>query len=59
MVSHERKLVGLDITEINEDIEIEQGRRGYYGEHYYGLVSPTVGLGLDLIDSIFQQYFTL
>jgi arginase len=57
--AHERNLVGLDVMEINRKLEQEEGRVAFRGEHGYGLVSPTVGLGLDLIDSIFTNYFTL
>lgn len=45
--------------EINPKLEFEEGRLSFRGEHRYGLVSPTVGLGLDLIDSLFTEYFTL
>lgn len=45
--------------EINQKLEQEDSRPAYRGEHEYGIVSPTVGLGIDLIDSVFTQYFTL
>ena len=58
-VAHQRKLVGLDVMEINRDLEKEDQRPIYRDEHYYGPVSPTVGLGIDLIESLFTKYFTL
>jgi arginase len=58
-IAHRRHLVGLDIMEINPSIELEEGRVTFRGEELFGLVSPTVGLGLDLINSIFTEYFSL
>lgn len=57
--AHYRNLVGLDVVEINKQLEMEDARMFFRGESKYGMVSPTVGLGLDLIDSVFTTYFTL
>ncbi len=58
-VSHQRRLVGLDIMEINKELEMEECRISFRGESRNGLVTPTVGLGIDLVESIFTEYFTL
>ena len=58
-VAHMRKLVGLDVVEINEALEVEEARPAFRSEEFYGMVSPTLGLGIDLIESIFTEYFTL
>lgn len=58
-VAHTRRLVGLDVVEINPALETEEARHTFRGEEPYGLISPTVGLGIDLIESVFTEYFTL
>lgn len=45
--------MGLDVVEINQDLENEEARHTFRGEEPYGIVSPTVGLGIDLIESVF------
>jgi arginase family enzyme len=57
--SWERKLVSMDLVEINPTLETGS-RKNYRGEEKYTEnISPTVGMGLDLIDSIFKKYFSL
>ena len=59
-VAHARQLVGLDVVEINAELQKgEEDREVLRSEEYYSKVKPTVGLGIDLIESIFTQYFTL
>lgn len=59
-VAHSRQLVGLDVVEINAELEKgEEEREVLRSEEYYEKVKPTVGLGIDLIESVFTQYFTL
>lgn len=59
-VAHERRLVSMDITEINEDLcPLEKKRNRYRGENALGELSQTVGLGVDLVTSVYTRYFTL
>ena len=58
-VAHCRRLVGLDVVEINIDLEGKESRQILRSEQFYGEVSPTLGLGVDLIESIFTRYFTI
>jgi len=58
-VAHERKLVGLDVVEINPALEQNEIRHTFRSEEHYGVVGETVGLGIDLIESVFTEYFTL
>lgn len=58
-VAHEKKLVGLDIVEINPVLEENFHRKKYRGEDLYQEIGQTVGLGLDLIESVFTKYLTL
>ena len=49
-VAHCRKLVGLDVVEINVDLDEDKKKREILrSEEEYGEVSPTLGLGIDLI----------
>ena len=48
----------MDLVEINPGIS-EPDRSKYRGEEIYGEMGPTLGVGVDLIDSIFKQYLTL
>ena len=58
-VAHERKLVGLDVVEINPELEVNEIRQTFRSEEHYGVVGETLGLGIDLIESAFTDYFTL
>lgn len=59
-VAHERKLVGLDVVEINKLLEKSNvPRDAFRGEDDLKPVTQTVGLGIDLIRSAFTEYFTL
>lgn len=49
----------MDVVEINPKIEEEPVRRRYRGEEEHGEISATVGLGVDLIDSLFKKYLSL
>jgi hypothetical protein len=49
----------MDLVEINPTLETGT-RKNYRGEeNYIENLSPTVGMGLDQIDSIFKKYFSL
>ena len=49
----------MDLVEINPLIE-EKPRTNYRGEEHYDVnLSQTVGMGVDLIDSLFKKYLSL
>ena len=57
---HERKMVSMDIVEINEDFEKnESKRKPYRGEGDLSPVTKTVGMGIDLMSSLFTKYLEL
>lgn len=57
---HERRMVSMDIVEINEDFEKNEGkRRNYRGESELKEVTKTVGMGIDLMSSVFAKYLEL
>ncbi len=59
-VTHQRKLVGMDLVEINDDIKgLKVDRESFRGEEHLGKVSQTVGMGIDLIESMFTTYLEL
>jgi arginase len=58
-VSHQRRLVSMDLVEINPSLESTAPRKAFRDEEIYGEVTPTVGLGIDLVTSIFTKYLTL
>lgn len=59
-LAHERKLVGMDLVEINEKLNPSEDLRGVYrGEEDLRRVSKTVGLGIDLVSSLFTRYLQL
>ena len=57
---HERRLVGMDLVEINEDFSKGEPKRvPYRGEAEIEDVTQTVGMGIDLMSSLFTRYFEL
>lgn len=59
-LAHERKLVGMDLVEVNESLDpTEEIRKTYRGESELRRVSKSVGMGMDLISSVFTKYLTL
>lgn len=59
-LAHQRKLVSMDLVEINPLLNEEQSiRRKYRGEADLKAVSKTVGMGIDLVSSVFTNYLTL
>lgn len=59
-LAHERKLVGMDLVEVNELLDpTEEIRRNYRGESELRRVSKSVGMGMDLISSVFTKNLTL
>ena len=57
---HERRMVSMDIVEINEDFEKNEAkRRNYRGEGELKDVTKTVGMGIDLMSSVFAKYLEL
>lgn len=57
---HERRLVSMDLVEINDSINSnEDKRRNYRGEDSLQNVSKSVGMGCDLMTSLFTKYFEL
>jgi arginase len=57
---HERKVVSLDVVEINEDFEKdEEKRKNYRGETELKTITKTVGMGVDLISSVFCRQLEL
>ena len=58
-VAHKRKLVGLDVVEINPELEANKIWQTHRLEEHVGVVGETLGLGIDLIESAFTGYFTL
>ena len=59
-VAHERKLVSLDLVEVNSQINSSGLKRPKYREeeHYHD-VSHSIGIGIDLIESVFTKYQTI
>ena len=52
----------MDLVEINPGLEeAHHGKRKKYRgeEHYVQELSQTVGMGVDLIDSLFKRYLSL
>ena len=50
----------MDLVEINEDFSKGEPKRvPYRGEAEIGDVTQTVGMGIDLISSLFTRYFEL
>ena len=54
-----RKLVSMDLVEINPSLDKEESRLHYRGDELYSNMTSTVGIGVDLIDSIFKRYLSL
>ena len=50
----------MDLVEINEDFQKNEAKRqNYRGEGDIKEVTKTVGMGIDLMSSLFTKYFEL
>lgn len=50
----------MDLVEINAEISPDSLKRPKYREEeYYNDVSQSVGIGIDLIESVFRKYLIL
>lgn len=55
----ERNVVSMDLVEINPTLE-ESTRRKFRGEEKYrDDIKHTVGMGIDLVDSLFKRYLSI
>jgi arginase family enzyme len=55
----ERTVISMDLVEINPTMD-KTVRKNYRGEEKYRKdINETVGVGLDLIDSLFKRYLSL
>lgn len=59
-VAHERKLVSMDLVETNLHIDSHLPKRPKLREEeHYAEVTESLGLGVDLIESVFTKYLIL
>lgn len=53
---HERRVVSMDLVEINEDFNKNEAKRAKYrGEEELTEVTRTVGMGIDLMTSLLSR----
>lgn len=55
-LAHERRMVSMDLVEINEDFNKNEAKRAKYrGEEELTEVTRTVGMGIDLMTSLLSR----